>query len=65
MNKYLFEIVICFFIVVPIRLLIGLLINGGKTTELPFIIGVLICLGIYMLIKPYVERLYKHLYPNG
>jgi hypothetical protein len=65
MNKYLFAVVISLFIVVPIRLLIGLLINGGKTTELPYFIGVLICLAIYMLIKPYVEKLYERLYPNG
>jgi hypothetical protein len=65
MNKSLFVIVISLFIVVPIRLLIGLLINGGKTTQLPFIIGVFICLAIYMLIKPYVEKLYNRLYPNG
>lgn len=65
MNKTLFTIVVSFLVVIPFRLGIGLLINGGKTADLPFIVGVIVCLGIYMLIKPFVEKLYTHLYPNG
>jgi hypothetical protein len=65
MSKNLFVIVVSILIILPFRLGIGFLINGGKTSDLPFIVGLLVCLGIYILIKPSVEKLYERLYPNG
>jgi len=65
MNKSFFVVIISIIIIIPIRVGIGLLINNGETSDLPFIIGVIIVMVLYMVVKPYVERFYEHLYPNG